>query len=117
MNVYEEAHNLARAIKESQEYLQYISLKKEVDQDPELKNTIEEFEKKQIKLQAEQILNNDGVQMPNMETLSEAVQEMASLFSSNPLAAQYVQAKLRFSLMVNDAYKIIADASGIGNFV
>lgn len=36
MNVYEEAHNLARAIKESNEFKEFDRLKKEVDQDPQL---------------------------------------------------------------------------------
>ena len=36
MNVYEEAHKLAAAIKESGEYKEFDELKKEVDKDPDL---------------------------------------------------------------------------------
>ena len=34
MNVYEEAHDLADAIKQSQEYKQYMEMQKVIDQNP-----------------------------------------------------------------------------------
>lgn len=36
MNVYDTAHNLANAIKESQEYKDYAALKEKIDANPEL---------------------------------------------------------------------------------
>ena len=45
MAVYDEANNLARAIKESKEYLEYKEIKQNLFQNPELKNQVEEFEK------------------------------------------------------------------------
>ena len=34
----------------------------------------------------------------------------------DPLAARYMEAQMRFSLMMNDVYKILGDAIGIPNF-
>ena len=55
MNVYEEAHNLARAIKESNEFKEFDRLKKEVDQDPQLSATLKDLQMKQIQLQTKQM--------------------------------------------------------------
>ena len=45
MYVYDEANNLAKAIKESKEYLEYKKAKEELNNNPEMKQKIEEFEK------------------------------------------------------------------------
>jgi hypothetical protein len=33
----------------------------------------------------------------------------------DPLAMQYLQAQMRFSIMMNDVFKIIGEASGMGD--
>ena len=55
MNVYEEAHDLARAIKESNEFKEFDCLKKEVDQDPQLSAMLKDLQMKQIQLQTKQM--------------------------------------------------------------
>ena len=45
MNVYDEVNSLARAIKESREYLEYKEIKEELYAKPEMKERIDEFEK------------------------------------------------------------------------
>ena len=40
------------------------------------------------------------------------VQELYQIMGRDPLAAQYMQAEMRFSLMMNDVYKILADNTG-----
>ena len=45
MKVYDEVNNLAKAIKESQEYLEYKEIKNILFEDPEMKKKVEEFEK------------------------------------------------------------------------
>ena len=49
MKVYDEVNNLAQAIKESKEYIEYRDIRKEVFSDAELKSKVEEFEKKKKK--------------------------------------------------------------------
>ncbi len=109
MNVYNEAHNLAKSIKESEEFKQYDALRKQIEANEELNNMIKGFEKKQLELQAKQLMGEDPGDM------TQAVNELTQIVIKNPMAAQYLQAQMRFTLMMNDVYKILADAIGLGN--
>lgn len=109
MNVYNEAHNLAKSIKESEEFKQYDALRKQIEANEELNNMIKDFEKKQLELQAKQLMGEDPGDM------TQAVNELTQIVIKNPMAAQYLQAQMRFTLMMNDVYKILADAIGLGN--
>ena len=46
MNVYDTANKLASEIKNSEEYKQYKEAKQKIDNNPHLKQKIDEFEKK-----------------------------------------------------------------------
>ena len=46
MNVYEEAHSLERAIKESEEYKEFKRLKEKIDAEESLKKMMEDFHSK-----------------------------------------------------------------------
>ena len=98
MNVYEEAHNLARAIKESNEFKEFDRLKKEVDQDPQLSAMLKDLQMKQIQLQTKQMGQ---------------IQSMVTMLTAKPQAAQYLQAEARFSIMMKDVSEILADAINI----
>ena len=52
MNVYDQAHGLAKAIKESQEFIQYDALKKQIDANPQLAQMVKDVQTKQFELQA-----------------------------------------------------------------
>ena len=45
MYVYDEANNLAKAIQESKEYLEYKKAKEKVTSNPEMKKKVDDFEK------------------------------------------------------------------------
>ena len=45
MYVYDEANNLAKAIQESNEYLEYKKAKENLNSNPEMKQKVDEFEK------------------------------------------------------------------------
>lgn len=112
MNVYDQAHGLARAIKESEEFRQYDQLKQEVDKNPELSKMVKDFQTKQFQMQAKQISGE-----ADMQETTARIQEMYQIIMKDPLAAQYMQAQMRFSLMMNDVYKILGDVIGIGNLL
>ena len=59
MNVYDTAHNLANAIKESQEYKDYAALKEKIDANPELSGMMKDFESKQLDLQTRQMVGEE----------------------------------------------------------
>lgn len=112
MNVYDQAHNLSQAVKESEEFKQYDMLKKQIDANPELAQVVKDFQAKQFELQAKQMM---GEQMgPEYMT---QVQQLYGIMMKDPLTAQYMEAQMRFSLMMNDVYKIIGEAIGVGDLV
>ena len=50
MNVYDEAHNLARAIKESNEFKEFDRMRHEIEQDEEASKMIGELQQLQVQL-------------------------------------------------------------------
>lgn len=104
MNVHDEAHNLARAIRESDEYKQYADLKAKASQNEELTVMLNDFQSKQFEIQAKQMMGEElGPEM------MEQIQSLYQILMKDPLAAQYVQAEMRFSMLVNDVYNILGE--------
>lgn len=110
MNVYDAARALATEIKNSEELKQYEALKVEVSQNSELTEMLNDFQAKQMEMQTKQML---GQELD--EGFTAQVQELYGVMMQDPLAAQYLQTELRFSLMMNDVYKILGDVINVGN--
>ncbi|HZK62245.1 MAG TPA: YlbF family regulator, partial [Anaerovoracaceae bacterium] len=104
MNVYDAAHNLAKAIKDSEEYIQYEEIKNSVSGKDELSGMLNDFQSKQFEIQAKQMMGEEiGEEMMGQ------IQSLYGIMMQDPTAAQYLQAEIRFSLMMNDIYKILGD--------
>lgn len=112
MNVYDQAHNLAKAIKESEEFKQYEETKKTVDANPELAQMLADFQGKQMELQTKQMM---GEEMG--EEMMESIQNLYAIIMKDPVAAEHMQNEMRFSLMMNDVYKILGEAMGMGGLL
>ena len=110
MNVYDQAHGLAKAVKESEEFKQYDQLKTSIDANESLSKMVKDFQAKQLEFQTKQMMGEEVAP----EMLAQ-VQELYQIMAKDPLAAQYMQAEMRFSLMMNDVYKILGEAIGLGN--
>lgn len=110
MNVHDEAHNLARAIKESPEYQEYVRLKEAASENEELAAMLNDFQSKQFEIQAKQMMGEELG--PDM---MEQIQSLYQILMRDPLAAQYVQAEMRFSLLINDIYTILGEVIQFGN--
>lgn len=104
MNVYDNAHSLARAIKDSTEYQTYKNMKDEVSLNPELSEMLNDFQQKQYSLQAQQLLGQDI-----SPEIMEQVQELMQIIMRDPKAAQYMQAEMMFSKMIADVYGILGE--------
>jgi len=105
MNPHDKAHELAAALKESEQYKEYMRIKEEIGKNPELTKMVNDFQEKNFELQKLQV---SGQEMgPEM---MQQVQSLYGILLKDPLSAQYVQAEVQFSLMVNDVYNIIAEA-------
>lgn len=109
MNVYDQAHQLAKAIKDSEEFKQYEASKKEIEANPELDNAVKDFMQRQFELQAAQMMG----QAPDAETMQK-MQQLSAALMADPTAANFVQCQMRFTMMMADVYKIIGDTADLG---
>ena len=108
MNVYDEAHGLARAIKESNEFKEFDRMRKEVEQDPDVSQMLGELQKLQIELQTAQMTGSQ----PDQNTMSR-MQSLSTMLAAKPLAAKFMQTEAAFSVMMNDVFRIIGEAVGL----
>lgn len=107
MNVYDEAHNLARAIKESNEFIEYSEIQKEIEKDEQLSDMIKDIREISIKLQAAQISG----EQPDA-SLMERMQSIYGLMATKPMAIKYIESETRMQLMMKDVFEIIGEAMG-----
>lgn len=105
MNVYDEVNGLARAIKESREYLEYKEIKTRLFADPVLKNQVEEFEKIRYE---EQLLALQGE--AQTEEKMKKLQELYAILVKNPEVKDFFDKEVRFNIMIADVNKIIGEA-------
>lgn len=107
MNVYEQAHNLSKAIKESQEYKTLKLATEKIKTQPEIEKMLKEFIEKQMEIQTKQMLGQE------CDTNMEEVQKISAIVMQNPVANEYLQCQMRFSIMVQDVYKILGETVAV----
>ena len=105
MYVYDEANNLAKAIQESQEYLEYKKAKEEIEAIPEMKSKIEEFEKIRYEAQVMAFQGKD-----NDEEKKKKLQEMYDILMKEPKIKEYFDIEVRFNIMLADVNRIISES-------
>ena len=105
MNVYDEVNNLARAIRESKEYLEYKEIKSALFVDTELKKQVDEFEKIRYE---EQLLALQGEKQS--EEKMKKLQELYEILVKNPQIKDYFDKEVRFNVMIADVNKIIGES-------
>ena len=104
MNVYDEAHALARALKESPEYKTYMEIKEKVSENEELSASLNDFQQRQFQFQASQVFGGE----PETDMM-EQIQQLYQILLKDPLAAQYLQAEFAFTRLVSEVYTILGD--------
>lgn len=105
MNVYDEVNGLAKAIKESKEYLEYKQAKALLMADPELKQKVDEFEKIRYE---EQLLAMQGEKQS--EEKMKKLQELYQILVKDNMVKDYFDKEVRFNVLIADVNKIIGDA-------
>ena len=105
MNVYDEAHSLAKAIKECNEFREFDRMRKAVDDDKETSDMLKELTELQMQLQAAQIAG----QQPDKDVFAR-FQSLSTMAMAKPLAAQYMQAQFALATMMNDVFGIVGEA-------
>ena len=105
MNVYDTANRLASELKSSQEYLDYKKVKEELNNNPEIKEKMDQFEKARYEVQVEAI--------KGQEEQKEKVEQMQKIYLDliqNDLAKRYFEIGLKFNVLLAGVNKIIAES-------
>lgn len=105
MKVYDKCNELAREIKESNEYKEYKKLKQELFSNLELKAQVEEFEKIRYE---EQLLAMQGEKQSDEKM--QKLQELYTILIKEPRIKDYFDKEVKFNVMIADVNKIIGEA-------
>lgn len=105
MNIYDKAHDLAKALKESQEVADITSAMKLVDADPESKRMLDDFRQQQNEVQ-QRMMSGD---MPSTEEM-EQMEKLFEVLSLNLNIRRLFDAERRLSVIIQDVNKIITDS-------
>ena len=108
MNPYDQAHALARALRESDEYREYMRLKETAYDDGTNKALLDEYKKLQFRLQA-RLAAGESMPQEDMQRLT----QIGALLQFNPDVSAYLMAEFRFQRMLSDIFKILADVAGV----
>lgn len=108
MNIYDKAHELARALKDSPEVKELREAGKKIEGSDLGKKMIEDFRKIQIEAYTEQMKTGKM-----SAELTGKLQSLSSVISMNPDAARYLQAEQRFAVIWEDIMKILNEAVGV----
>ncbi|HYG57728.1 MAG TPA: YlbF family regulator [Symbiobacteriaceae bacterium] len=105
VNVYDYAHSLARALKESQEYRAYQAARARIKAKPAAEEMVKDFHKKQLDLQALVLQGKE----PSKEQ-KEALERLYGVIQGDADVRDYLAAEQRLSVILNDVYKILGEA-------
>ena len=108
MNPYDQAHALARALKESEEYREFTRLKETAYDDGTNKALLDEYKRLQFRLQAK-IAAGETLPEDDMQRL----QQIGALLQFNPDVSAYLMAEFRYQRLLSDIFKILADTAGV----
>ncbi len=108
MNPYDQAHALARALKESEEYREYMRLKETAYDDGTNKALLDEYKRLQFRMQAK-LAAGESMPAEDMQRL----QQIGALLQFNPDVSAFLMAEFRFQRMLSDIFKILADVAGV----
>ncbi len=108
MNPYDLAHQLARAIMESEERRAWQQARDAAYESDTNKALIEEFKKLQMRLQ----IAVAGGGRPDPDEM-ERLQKIGQVLQFSPECAAFLMAEMRLQKLVADIYKILGEAAGI----
>ena len=104
MNPYDQAHQLAKSLKESEEYREYVRLRDAATN----KALLDEYKRLQFRMQARAAA---GETMPEEDL--QRLQQIGTLLQFNPDVSAYLLAEFRYQRMLSEIFKILADTAGV----
>lgn len=100
---YDKAHDLAAAMRESEEYKALMKAQTAVEADVTATALVRTFMAQQMQWEYAKLSG-----APEAEELQKKQEELMPQIQSNAAAAEYLQAQMRWSQVSNDIYKIIS---------
>lgn len=101
MNPYDLAHQLARSLSKSPEFVAYKRAKENLKQDPEAEKMLKDLRSKQIEVQALKLSGKPA------DEATKNLENLYNIISHNSLLQQYLQTEERFAVLMTDIQKII----------
>jgi cell fate (sporulation/competence/biofilm development) regulator YlbF (YheA/YmcA/DUF963 family) len=108
VNVYDYAHNLARALKDAPEYKTLAAARAKLKGRPSAEEMVRDIHKKQLELQT---LAMQGKEPPKQQ--QEALERLYAVVQNDADVRDFLMAEQRFSVILNDVYKILGEAVDI----
>lgn len=105
MNAYDEANDLAKALKESTEYKNFLAAKEKLEKDPQKFEMAKDYIRKQMEFQSIQMMGQElsEEQVKSYNTLADTIMGITEI-------AEFFQAQMYFSVIFQDITDIIAKA-------
>lgn len=102
VNLYDQANELERALRESDEFLQLKKMYDEVNSDESSQKMFENFRDIQLRLQQKQ-MNGEEITQEEVEQ----AQKTATLVQQHEKISKLMEAEQRMSMVINDLNKVI----------
>lgn len=105
MNVYDQAHALARNLRQHQEITALHAAKAKVDADPQAKSMLDNFVQKSMQIQMQELSGT-----PANEEEKEQLEKLSEIVFLHADIRAYHEQSLRVERLLQDLYGIIARA-------
>ncbi len=106
--IMEQAKELAKNLRETPEYIQYVQAKERVQADQGTMALLKEYHQLQVKAQAA-VVSND----PNKADILEKLQRMGELLQFREEAAQYLMAEYKLQNLMSDVIRLLIESVDI----
>lgn len=104
MMIYDTARELAKELKNSEEYRTFVETRDKAMANDTTKALIRELHQLQMRAQSAMVSGGKD------EEALERLQKIGEILQFNPDASAYLTAEFRLSRMMGDVYKILAEA-------
>jgi len=108
MHAMDHARELAKAIRESEEYREYARLKEEIDADAGIKSLVQEYKRLQTAMQMRMLA---GQAMEGTD--AQRFQSLNVLLFADPRTANYLMAEMRLQKMMAEIFGVLTRAAGM----
>jgi cell fate (sporulation/competence/biofilm development) regulator YlbF (YheA/YmcA/DUF963 family) len=102
VNPHDKAHELARAIRESEVFARTLEARKRLEQNPSTVTMVQDFRRRQWELQTKAMMGQ-SITEEDQATLS----KLAEVVSINPDVSQYLSSEYQLSVLLSDIQKIL----------